>query len=342
MRYAVAACQTDFPCPTDRREIASRVDRMLEMIDGAVIGYRPFFPVRLVVFPEFAHAAPIYDSVAQLREKLAVPLPNEHIERYINKARQHGIYIQTGSFIEYDPAWPGILFNTTCLVGPEGLLSKYRKVNPWIPWEVHASPHDVAGYADEMFPVARTPIGNLGCAICYDWLFPEAIRQLAFNGAEILIRVSAYMDPWGATPPMDWWTVVNRCRALENMAFVVAANQGATLRNYGPFSWPGSSMVVDFDGRVLAQAEPGPGEKIVVAEIDLDALRAARRERLGHNPLAHLRREAYQTAAPCGFPPGTFPATQAGGDRTAAENEALIRAILKQQAARMAPHNEIS
>ena len=80
----------------------------------------------------------------------------------------------------------------------------------------------------------------------------------------MLIRVSAYMDPWGATPPMDWWTVVNRCRALENLAYVVAANQGASLAHYPPFSWPGGSMVVDYDGRILAQADPGPGEKIVV------------------------------------------------------------------------------
>lgn len=48
-----------------------------------------------------------------------------------------------------------MLFNATCLVGPEGLLYKYRKVNPWIPWEVHASPHDVPGYEAELFPVAR-------------------------------------------------------------------------------------------------------------------------------------------------------------------------------------------
>jgi len=290
LRYAVALCQTDFPCPGDRSGISARVDRMLEMIDGAVIGYRPFFDVRLIVFPEFAHAAPIYGSLAELREKLAVPLPNEHLERYVAKSRQHQVYIQTGTFIEADPAWPGVLFNTTCLVGPEGLLYKYRKVNPWIPWELHASPLDLAGYQEELFPVARTPIGNLGCAICYDWLFPEAIRRLALNGAEVLIRVSAYMDPWGATPPMDWWTVVNRCRALENMAYVVAANQGASLQNYGPFSWPGGSMAVDYDGRVLAQADPGPGEKIVVAEIDIGALRAARERRDGHNLLKHLRK----------------------------------------------------
>ncbi len=337
MRYAVAACQTDFPCPTDRREISSRVDRMLAMIDGAVVGYRPLFPVRLVVFPEFAHAAPIYPTIAGLRENLAVPVPNEHTERYLAKAREHGLYIQTGTFVEYDSAWPGALFNTTCLVGPEGLLYKYRKVNPWIPWEVHASPHDVPGYEDELFPVARTTIGNLGCAICYDWIFPEAIRQLTVNGAEILIRVSAYMDPWGATPPMDWWTVVNRCRALENMAYVVGANQGASLQHYGPFSWPGGSMVVDYDGRILAQADPGPGEKIVVAEIDLDALRSARRQRLGHNPLAHLRREAYGRATK-GYPAASFlSASDPRGDRTVAENEAAIRRLLPDDRRRPAP-----
>ena len=330
MRYAVAACQTDFPCPADRSEIAARVERMLQMVDSAVIGYRPFFPVRLVVFPEFAHAAPIYDSVAELRQRLAVPLPNEHIERYVAKARQHGIYIQTGTFIETDPKWPGVLFNTTCLVGPAGVLTRYRKVNPWIPWELHASPHDVPGYDEEPFPVARTEIGNLGCAICYDWLFPEAIRQLALNGAEVLIRVSAYMDPWGATPPMDWWSVVNRCRALENMAYVVAANQGASLRHYPPFSWPGGSMIVDYDGRILTQADPGPGEKIVVAEIDLAALREARQRRLGHNPRPHLRHEIYRGAAGGGFPAGTFQeANDPAGNRTSADNEALLRKLVQ-------------
>jgi predicted amidohydrolase len=266
--------------------------------------------------------------VSELREKLAVPIPNEHTERYEAKARELGIYIQTGSFIESDAQWPGVLFNTTCLIGPDGLLSKYRKVNPWLPWEVHASPHDIPGYDALLFPVTDTEIGKLGCAICYDWIFPEAIRQLAFQGAEVLIRVSAYMDPWGATPPMDWWTVVNRCRALENLAYVAAANQGASLQHYGPFSWPGGSMIVDYDGRILAQADPGPGEKIVVAEIDVGALRAARQQRLGHNPLVHLRREAYRSAKSGYAAAGFVNARDPQGDRTVAENEAEIRKLL--------------
>ena len=195
IRYAAAACQTDLPNPLTREQMAANTDRMLAMIDAAVAGSAPFLPVRLVVFPEFAHAAPVYPTVAELLAHLAVPIPNVHTERLQAKARQYGLYIQSGSMLEADARWPGVVFNTTCLIGPDGILFKYRKVNPWIPYEVHASPHDLPGYDEPLFPVADTPIGRIGCAICYDWLFPEALRQLTANGAEVLIRVSAYMDP---------------------------------------------------------------------------------------------------------------------------------------------------
>ena len=302
MRYLAAACQTDFPCPKDRNEIGERVRRMIAIVEQTVAGYAPFGDVRLLAFPEFAHAAPVYETSAELWRKLAVELPNEHTDAYARVAKKLGVYVQTGTFLERDDRFGRAVFNTTCLVGPEGVLTRYRKVHPWIPWEVHASPHDIPNYPDEPFPVAKTPIGNLGCAICYDWLFPEALRQLTANGAEVLVRVSAYMDPWGATAPMDWWTVVNRARAIENVAYVVAANQAAQMSNYPPFSWPGGSMVVDFDGRVLAQADPGPGEKVVVAPIDLDALRAERARRTGHAMLAHLRTEAYPVYRTARYP----------------------------------------
>ena len=303
IRYSVAACQTDMMNPLERRQMRANTDRMLSMIDSAVAGAAPFLPVRLVVFPEFAHAAPVFPTVAELSEKLAMRIPNEHTERLEGKAREYGIYIQSGSMLETDARWPNVVFNTTCLIGPEGILYKYRKVNTWIPYEVHASPHDLEGYDETLFPVADTPIGRIGCAICYDWIFPEAIRQLTANGAEILVRVSAYMDPWGATEPMDWWTVVNRCRALENTAYVVAANQGASLKHYPPYSWPGGSMVVDYDGRILAQASPGPGERIVVAPVDINALRHERAARRGHHMLAHLRTEAYPVYGAHIYPP---------------------------------------
>lgn len=303
IRYSVAACQVDQSNPVERREMRRNTERMLSLVDSAVAGAAPFLPVRLVVFPEFAHAAPVFATLAELRQKLAVPIPNEHTELLEQKAREHNIYIQSGSMLEVDPKWPTAVFNTTCLIAPQGILYKYRKVNTWIPYEVHTSPHDLEGYDEPLFPVADTEIGKIGCAICYDWLFPEAIRQLAANGAEVLLRVSAYMDPWGATEPMDWWTIINRCRALENMAYVVAANQGASLRHYPPYSWPGGSQVVDYDGRLLAQASPGPGERIVVAPVDISALRHERAARRGHHMLAHLRTEAYPVYSAHAYPP---------------------------------------
>ena len=74
-RYYAAACQTDLPCPRDRSEIAGRVGHLLGMVDRAVVGYAPFFDVKLVVFPEFAHAAPIYETVEELRRPPGRPDP---------------------------------------------------------------------------------------------------------------------------------------------------------------------------------------------------------------------------------------------------------------------------
>ena len=166
-------------------------------------------------------------------------------------------------------------------------------MNPWIPWEVHASPHDLDGYAEDPFPVVDTELGRLGVAICYDWLFPETIRQIAFNGAEVIVRVSAYMDPWGATPPMDWWTLFNRARALENTAYVVAANQGASLRTL-----PAVLLAGRQHGRRLRRSHPGPGRCRARREGRGGArrhrgLRHERERRVGHDMRAHLRSEIY-------------------------------------------------
>jgi formamidase len=91
----------------------------------------------------------------------------------------------------------------------------------------------------------------------------------------------------------------------------VAANQGASMAHYPPFSWPGGSMVVDYDGRVLAQADAGPGEKVVVAPIDIDALRHERERRSGHDMRAHLRAGMYPYLEAERLPPaGTQPLTR--------------------------------
>src|ERR1044071_1313520 len=111
IRYSVAACQTDMTNPIERRQMRANTDRMLSMIDSAIAGSAPFLPVRLIVFPEFAHSAPVFATVDELLAKLAVPIPNVHTDRLVEKARARDVYIQSGSMIEADPRWPGVVFN---------------------------------------------------------------------------------------------------------------------------------------------------------------------------------------------------------------------------------------
>ena len=160
LRYAVAACQTDLANPLDRAAMRANTDRMLAMVDHAVAGAAPFLPVRLVVFPEFAHAAPVYATVGELLEKLAVPIPNEHTERLTAKAREHDIYIQSGTMIETDEAWPGIVFNATCLIGPEGMAAWPRLVAtpgvvPHLYGKGAARPGRKMGHANRLIPLGR-------------------------------------------------------------------------------------------------------------------------------------------------------------------------------------------
>ena len=90
LRYLAAACQTDFPNPADRTAIPDRVGHMLGMIDRAVVGYRPFGDVRLVVFPEFGHTVhPFTKRSRELRATglAAVPVPNEQYRTAITRRR---------------------------------------------------------------------------------------------------------------------------------------------------------------------------------------------------------------------------------------------------------------
>ena len=262
LRYGVAACQVDQPNPTDRAEMARNTAGMVEMVDMAVEGYGPFMDIKLLAFPEFAHAAPIYPTAKSLLAKLAVPVPNEHTARLEDKARELGVYIQTATFIEEDPQWPGKVFNTTCLLGPEGLWYKYRKVNPWVPWEVHTSPHDLADYEDETVPGgpdAHRP------ALARRFATTGSFPNRCANSRPTALKSSSVSRPiWTLGVRRRRWIGGRRSIAAvpsKIRRMCSAANQGAELSHYPPFSWPGGSMVVDFDGRILAQAESGAGRK---------------------------------------------------------------------------------
>jgi len=166
------------------------------------------------------------------------------------------------------------------LIGLRGILIKYRKVQPWRIYELSASPHDLLpDHKEEIFPVANTPIGNIGLSICYDFSFPETTRQLVYNGAEIICNAEAHMDPFGAgtyTPEGAATMVLRtRGRAIDAISYVAVCNVGSTLQELPPFSWPGQSMITDYLGRVIATC--GPGERIIIGEVDIELLREYRK-----------------------------------------------------------------
>ena len=295
----------------NKKDVKRHVNEWVRRIEGNMEFQSGFLPVKLFVFPELALNAPDvpYFSTGTLKDEgaaIGITIPGEETDLLTEVCKKHDIYLVAGSAVEVDPKYPDIVFNSTAIIGPEGVLARYRKVNTFIPFEIYASPADLLpDYDEELWPVVKTPIGNIGIANCYDWIFPEATRSLTMNGAEILVRVSAYMEPFGNTPPMDWWTVVNRCRALENMAYVVACNTGVTgdVFNFPGVIWPGQSQIIDWEGRLIAQAAPGDGERITVGPIDIDMLRWCRKTQLRHNMPAHMRIEAYYCYTKTQYPP---------------------------------------
>jgi deaminated glutathione amidase len=117
--------------------------------------------------------------------------------------------------------------------------------------------------------VVSLPFARLGLAICYDVRFPQLFRAQAMAGAEVLTVPASFTRQTGEAH----WEILLRARAIENGAFLVAAAQ-AGIHEDGRETY-GNSMIVDPWGRVLARAG-GEGEAVLTAEIDAEAVRAAR------------------------------------------------------------------
>ncbi|OGI37238.1 MAG: acyltransferase [Candidatus Muproteobacteria bacterium RBG_16_64_10] len=108
--------------------------------------------------------------------------------------------------------------------------------------------------------VADTPFGKLGLAVCYDLRFPELFRAMLDRSAEVFAVPSAFTALTGRAH----WEILVRARAVENLAYVIAAAQGGRHAS-GRETW-GHSMIVDPWGEVLARQETGAGVALAVCD----------------------------------------------------------------------------
>jgi predicted amidohydrolase len=202
-------------------------------------------------------------------------------------ARELGIELVAGSIserVEGDEK----LRNTSLHYGPDGeLKAAYRKIHMF-DVEINGveyleSENEDAG--DEAVLTATAGGVEIGLTVCYDLRFPELYRVLAVDGARILTVPAAFTVP----TTRDHWEPLVRARAIENQAFVIAANQiGKHPPNHRS---GGRSMIVDPWGIVLAVAPDS--EAVITADLDLEA-QADIRRRLPS--LANRRPAAYRRA----------------------------------------------
>lgn len=116
--------------------------------------------------------------------------------------------------------------------------------------------------------IVETPFGKLGLAVCYDLRFPEFFRSMVRKGVEIIIAPSAFTAETGAAH----WEVLLRARAIENLCYVIAPNQGGFHVN-GRKTY-GHSMIIDPWGVILGCHKTGAG--VVCADIDNERLEKVR------------------------------------------------------------------
>jgi predicted amidohydrolase len=304
-KYGVAAVQLNVPDAFCKEDADRNLDRALGMIRNAVVpGTYYGAPVKLVALPECViHGAPYLTAKEYLDNGVYVNIPGPETDKYVALAKELDVIIATGSMFEHDPKYPGHIFNTCCLVDGDGILLKYRKVSTFVAVEGSSSPLQIKGYDEPLFPVADTPLGKIGVLICYDLVLPENVRQIVYNGAEVLIRSSAYMSPWVCNPPMDLWRVTCQMRSMESVAYAIHVNVGSGIKEMPPFDLPGGSCVVDYEGRILSETRLG-GDRIVYGHFDLDSQRAWRATTSVHLGIGHVRAEAYtyldKPIYPCG------------------------------------------
>ena len=199
-------------------------------------------------------------------------------------ARELGVDLLAGSIAERVPDRDRGS-NTSVHFAPDGdVRAVYRKIHMF-DVEVagrtyRESEHEAPG--DEIV-LSETAAGvELGLTVCYDLRFPELYRILAVRGARVITVPSAFT----LATTRDHWEPLLRARAIENQAFVIAANQiGEHAKGYRS---GGRSMIVDPWGVVLAQAPDS--ETFITAELDLERQAEIRRTLPS---LANRRPQAY-------------------------------------------------
>ena len=212
---------------------------------------------RLVVLPEFFAIMGMND---QDKIKVREQPGQGPIQSFLGEtARQYKVWLVGGS-IPLAASTPDKVLNS-CLVFDEHgkQVARYDKIHLFN-LELGNERYDEAKTIEpgKQVVVVDSPFGRIGLAVCYDLRFPELFR--AMKDVDIIVLPSAFTETTGKMH----WEVLVRARAVENLAYVIAAAQGGYHVNGRETH--GNSMIVNPWGGVLDRLPRGSG--VVVAEVN--------------------------------------------------------------------------
>ena len=242
---------------------------------AALIAEAAQMGAELVVLPEYFCLIGEKDS-----DKLALqePFGAGPIQDFLaQSARRFGLWI-VGGTLPISAGQPERVFNSTLVFNPQGeCTARYDKMHLFR-FDNGRERYDESrvlepGSAPVLFelPSRDGHLWRIGLSVCYDLRFAELYRHYAALGADLLLVPAAFTHTTGQAH----WEVLLRARAIENLAFVVAAAQGGVHPN-GRQTW-GQSLLADPWGSLLGQQAQHPG--VVCAELSASAL-AERRSQL--------------------------------------------------------------
>lgn len=238
------------------------LQRTMDLINEAADG-----GATLVVLPELANTGYGFASREEAYAHAEQVPSGATTQAWSALARERGLYL-VGGLAECDT--DGVrLFDTAVLIGPDGVIGKYRKTHLWHREKLIFTPGDLG------FPVFETRIGRIGLLICWDIWFPEAARLLAVQGADVICS----SNNWVWTPP-PLFDEAGKCMAAYltmsashvNNVPVVAADRVGEERG-GKFL--GCSLITGTNGWPIGLVAPADSETIVYADLDLVASRSA-------------------------------------------------------------------
>jgi predicted amidohydrolase len=209
----------------------------------------------IIVLPELPFSGYYFrdrDEVKVLAEEVK---GSSTVESLTKLCKEGDYYIVTG-FSEKNA---DKYFNSSLLIGPDGVLHTYRKLHLFNEEKKWFDPGDIDLQVNEIRGI------KIGMMICFDWIFPEVVRALAILGADVVCHPSNLVLGYCQQ------TMLSRC--LENSVFAITANRfGADKRPHGEIVFTGKSQVVAPKGELLVRAAAKRTELSTV-EIDIDLAR---------------------------------------------------------------------